>query len=62
MQVPRCCANVLLDISGAGIMRASSIIQEARSLYGEAFAQEFSQVGRSRGGSRISLEPGPGVG
>jgi hypothetical protein len=62
MQVLRFCANVLLEDSTAAIMRASSIIHKARSLYGEAFAQEFSQVGGGRGGSRISLEPGPGVG
>jgi hypothetical protein len=43
-------------------MRASSIIHGARSLYGEAFAQEFSQVGGSRGGSRITLQPSTGVG
>jgi len=43
-------------------MRATSIIHGARSLYGEAFAQEFSQVGSRYGGGCISIEPSPGVG
>jgi hypothetical protein len=43
-------------------MPASSIIHGARSLYGEAFAQEFSQVGSGLGGGCFLIKPGCGVG
>jgi hypothetical protein len=44
------------------MMRASSNIHGARSLYGEAFAQEFSQVGSGLGGGGFPNEPGCCVG